>query len=270
MANLAGATLVLAVAAATVAVSWHGRAPQASSGQADSISNQARDSAHVSAAADQASDRQIADSIARASLKVAHAIAPRLQGTTPRPASRQIPAKPVVVGYLNPLRAITGLIPERVDMGADFGGTGPIYAIGRAVITNATGNSAGWPGGGWITYQLTDGLGKGLQVYVAEDVTPTVRVGQVVTPSTVIAHMHDGGAGIETGWAMPNGFSAESQLPAAGAVSGGGPFPTKIGLSFDELLHDLGVSAAPNSDQPAFGVLPSSYPRDWSPVKHRA
>jgi hypothetical protein len=270
MANLAGASLVLAVAAATVAVSWHGRTPQASSGQSGSISGQARDSAHLSAAADRASDRQLADSIARARLKVAHATTHRREGTAPSPVSRQIPRKPVAVVYLNPLRAITGLIPERVDMGADFGGTGPIYPIGRAVITNATGNSAGWPGGGWITYQLTVGPGKGLQVYVAEDVTPTVSVGQVVTPSTVIAHMHDGSAGIETGWAMPNGFSAESQLPAAGAVSGGGPFPTKIGLSFDQLLHTLGVAAAPNSGQPAFGVLPSSYPRDWSAIKGRA
>ena len=74
--------------------------------------------------------------------------------------------------YRNPLRDITGLIPERVDMGCDFGGSGPIYALGNAVITNATADNSGWPGGGWITYQLTSGPAAGLQVYVAEDVTP--------------------------------------------------------------------------------------------------
>jgi hypothetical protein len=75
--------------------------------------------------------------------------------------------------YLNPLRGVGGLIPERIDEGVDFFGSGPVYALGDAVITSATGNS-GWPGGGWITYQLTDGPDAGLMVYVAEDVTPTV------------------------------------------------------------------------------------------------
>ncbi len=87
----------------------------------------------------------------------------------------------VVPGYRNPLRGVSGLIPERIDEGVDFGGSGPVYALGDAVITNATGNSAGWPGGGWITYQLTDGPDAGLMVYVAEDVTPAVQVGQHVS-----------------------------------------------------------------------------------------
>ena len=163
-------------------------------------------------------------------------------------------------GYRNPLRAISNLVPERIDMGVDFGGSGPIYALGDAVITNATGESAGWPGGGWITYQLTDGPDAGLMVYVAEDVTPTVSVGQHVTPSTVIANMFDGYDGIETGWAQPGGLSAESQLPAAGDIGGDGPFPTMIGVNFDELLESLGVPAAPNRDDYAYGILPANYP----------
>ncbi len=39
-------------------------------------------------------------------------------------------------------------------------------------------------------------------VDLAEDVTPEVQVGQQATASTVIATMYNGGAGIETGWAM--------------------------------------------------------------------
>ena len=54
----------------------------------------------------------------------------------------------VVPGYRNPLRDVSGLNPERIDMGVDFGGSGPVCALGNAVITNATGSSAGWPGGG--------------------------------------------------------------------------------------------------------------------------
>ncbi|HEY1324119.1 MAG TPA: hypothetical protein VGF32_27925 [Streptosporangiaceae bacterium] len=172
-------------------------------------------------------------------------------------AAQQAPAQPV---YLNPLRNVSGLIAERVDMGADFGGSGPVYALGDGVVTNATGASSGWPGGGWITYRLTDGPDAGLMVYVAEDVTPAVQTGQHVTSSTVIANMYNGGDGIETGWAMPDGASAESQLPAAGGISGGGPFPTMIGLSFEGLLKSLGVPAGNNSGESGFGTLPSGYP----------
>ena len=176
-----------------------------------------------------------------------------------RPKSKAI-VPPV---YLNPLRDVTGLIPQRIDMGADFAGSGPIYALGDAVITGATGVSSGWPGGGWITYQLTSGPAAGLVVYVAEDVRPAVQVGQKVTSSTVIAAMFAGGAGIETGWAMPDGASAESQLPEAGGISGQGPFPTRVGVNFDELLTALGVTIAPNAGQAAFGLLPSNYPASW-------
>jgi hypothetical protein len=165
--------------------------------------------------------------------------------------------------YDNPLRAVSGLIPERIDQGVDFGGTGPIYAIGDAVITSATSDNYGWPGGGWITYRLTDGPAAGLTVFVAEDVLPTVPVGATVTPHTVIANMYDGGAGIETGWAMASGFTAESQTPEAGSISGYGPFPTEVGLNFEELLQALGVPAANNRSDYAYGLLPTGYPADW-------
>src|SRR5215472_2208950 len=142
--------------------------------------------------------------------------ASRSAGTKPprharRQATHHHPAPAV---YNNPLRAIKGLIPERIDQGVDFGGSGPIYAIGDAVITNAT-TSAGWPGGGWITYTLAEGPAKGLTVFVAEDVTPTVSAGQHVTSGTVIAHMYDGGDGIEMGWATSDGSTARSQLADA-------------------------------------------------------
>ncbi len=181
---------------------------------------------------------------------------------TPTPA-RHSPLAPPPPVYLNPLRDIAGLIPQRVDMGVDFQGSGPVYALGDAVITNAEADNAGWPDGGWITYQLTDGPAAGLMVYVAEDVQPTVQAGEHVTASTVIAQMSDGGAGIETGWAMPDGASAESQLAVAGGIGGSGPFPTEVGLSLDALLIALGVPAAPNAGQPGSGLLPPNIPAHW-------
>lgn len=161
--------------------------------------------------------------------------------------------------YLNPFRGVSGLVPERIDQGVDFSGSGPVYALGDGIVTNATAYSPGW-GGGWITYQLTDGPDAGLMVFLAENVTPTVVVGQRVTPSTVVATMFEGGEGIETGWSQATGLSAESQLPEAGAIGGGGPFPTVVGVNFDQLLISLGVPVAPNRYQPASGLLPPNYP----------
>jgi murein DD-endopeptidase MepM/ murein hydrolase activator NlpD len=169
--------------------------------------------------------------------------------------------KPASADYLNPLRSVSGLVPERIDEGVDFGGSGPVYALGDAVITNASNSySTGWPGGGWITYQLIDGPDAGLTVYLAEDVTPTVQAGQHVTPQTVIANMFNGGDGIETGWAQASGLNAEAADPGAGGIGGSGPFPTMVGLNFDQLLQALGAPAAPNSAGPGYGVLPANYP----------
>jgi hypothetical protein len=168
----------------------------------------------------------------------------------------------VVPRYYNPLRGIGGLVPERIDMGVDFSGSGPIYPLGYAVITSATGEADGWPGGGWITYQLTNGADAGLVVYVAEDVVPTVLPGTRVTPWTVIGEMFQGYDGIETGWAQPDAAQSELAEAASPEAGGVGPFPTAIGTNFDELLQSLGVPAAPNFGQPASGDVPPNYPPD--------
>jgi hypothetical protein len=162
-----------------------------------------------------------------------------------------------------PARGPSGLVPERIDDGVDFSGLGPVYALGDAVVTGATGTNFGWPGGGWITYRLTDGPAAGLVVYVAEDITPAVVAGQRVSPSTVLGTMFEGGDGIETGWAQLTGLSAESELAEAGGIGGNGPFPTRIGVNFEQLLQSLGVPAAPNRTQPASGLLPAGYPARW-------
>jgi hypothetical protein len=255
---VAGATLAAGAAAAYAVTAGPAGAPAAASGhrphaQLDRSGGPASPTGQPDGTASQAPAPTATRSPAR-----------RRPAAKPRPAPSATTSTPPAPVYRNPVRDVTGLIPERVDMGVDFGGNGPVYAIGDAVITNATGDSAGWPGGGWITYQLTSGPAKGLQVYVAEDVQPTVQAGQHVTASTVIANMVNRGDGIETGWAMPDGASAESQLAAAGGVSGGGPFPTQIGLNFDRLLVALGAPAAPNLTSAGYGTLPAGYPVSWT------
>jgi hypothetical protein len=267
-AAVAGSTLVVSAAVAPALTHWTGSGPRTTaldqaggpSGSLPSARASQPDAPRAESSAastatppDQASARARAGATATAHPPARHVARHR------RPAP-QVAAAPV---YGNPLRGISGLIPERVDMGADFGGTGPIYALGNGVVTSAMTN-AGWPGGGWITYRLTDGPAAGLMVYVAEDVTPSVQVGQAVTSSTVVASMFNGGAGIETGWAQPDGSSAESQLSEAGGISGGGPFPTEIGLNFEALLQAVGVPAGPNSTGAPNGTLPQNYPTNWA------
>ena len=164
--------------------------------------------------------------------------------------------------YLNPFRNVSGLIPERIDQGVDFSGAGPVYALGDGVVTNAVAYSPGWSGG-WITYQLTDGPAQGLTVYLAENITPTVQVGQAVTAYTVVGDMFNGYLGIESGWSQSTGLSAESQLAEAGGIGGLGPFPTAIGSNYDALLISVGVPPAPNYGQGPFGILPANYPTAW-------
>jgi hypothetical protein len=214
--------------------------------------------AQRAAAARTAAQRAAAQRAAAARAAAQRAAAQR--ATARHQKQNQSQPNPTTAAYRNPLRAVSGLIMERVDQGVDFGGAGPVYALGDAVITNATADNAGWPGGGWITYQLTNGPDSGLTVYLAEDVTPTVQVGQKVTSSTVIANMYNGGAGIETGWATSDGSTAESQTPQAGGINGNGPFPTVVGLNFEAVLESVGVPPAPNASEAGNGLLPPGYP----------
>lgn len=266
-AAVAGSALL--VAAWPTASHWIAELPHASgAGQADALgvapAGAHRSPAHQpAAAADIYASGQpaatLGEFVSQQPEIVSVAVASR-PGRHRKPSQTGQPA-PAAPGYLNPLRAVSGLVPERVDQGVDFAGTGPVYAIGDAVVTGAMGASSGWPGGGWVSYQLTDGPDAGLVVYVAEDVTPTVQAGQHVSSAAVIANMYNGGDGIETGWAAAQtSLTAESQMPEAGGIGAGGPFPAMVGLSFDGLLQSLGVPASPGAGTSGYGTLPAGYP----------
>jgi hypothetical protein len=267
-AAMAGSTLLVAGAVPAAAHWWHRPATHPDADQASlpttpgtaSGAQTAGQPATAQNALEQWAQIPIGKHVADEARVAQRAAKPVVKQPAPQPAHSPQPATTAAAAYQNPLRDVSGLVLERVDMGVDFGGSGPVFALGDGVITNAMGDSSGWPGGGWITYQLTDGPDKGLVVYLAEDVTPTVQVGQNVTSSTVIANMFNGGDGIETGWATADSSTAESQMAAAGGISGGGPFPTMVGLSFDAVLESVGVPAAPNADQAGNGLLPAGYP----------
>jgi hypothetical protein len=157
-------------------------------------------------------------------------------------------------GYYNPLRALTSLWPQEVDQGVDYCASGPIYAIGDGVVVNVY--SSGWPSGVFISYRLTSGPAKGLYVYDAEDVTPTVSIGERVTPTTVVGQLHDAATCLETGWADPPGPIAH----AAAHLEFNGENSTAYGLNFDALLEALGSRPGlPQPDGPP-GPLPAGWP----------
>ena len=145
-------------------------------------------------------------------------------------------------GYLNPLRGLTSLVPQEIDQGVDYCGSGPIYAIGDGVVKNVYSNQ--WPSGVFISYQLSAGPAKGRFVYVAENVTPDVTIGETLTPSTEVGVLHDAKTCLETGWADP----PASPERAMGHVEYNGKNSTAYGLNFSALLQKLG--ARPGLPQP--------------------
>lgn len=156
--------------------------------------------------------------------------------------------------YANPLRAVGGLTPNRIDQGVDYDGVGPLYAIGDGVVLSTV--SGGWPGGTYITYRLTDGPAAGLVAYAAEDLEPTVQVGQVVTPNTVIGQVYEGSTGIELGWA--NSDLGNTMASAYGQF--GGENTTAFGYNFAQLLESLGAPGGVSESSPT-GAVPAGWPQ---------
>jgi len=175
------------------------------------------------------------------------------QAATQRPVN--VTFNPTPGTYSNPLRAINGLNPERVDQGVDYSGFGLIYAVGDGVILSTV--NSGWPGGTFISYRLTDGPAAGLAVYAAEDIDPMVSVGQAVTPGTALGAMYEGPDGIETGWADPSGDGV-SMANDAGQFSGANS--TAFGANFSQLLASVGAPAGVMQNNPPTGVLPANWP----------
>lgn len=150
--------------------------------------------------------------------------------------------------YRNPLRDAS-YTAERVDQGVDFGGSGPVFALGPGRIVSVS--NPGWPGGTFIAEYLTSGPLAGQYVYTAEDVAPSVRVGQRVNSGTVIGHL----AGqMETGFAAGPPRIGESLARAKGEQA----FPTAEGLRFRSVLTAVGVKSSGSSRSSGSGSSSSS------------
>lgn len=168
-------------------------------------------------------------------------------------------ATPTPTGYTNPLAHIQNLKPERIDMGVDYSGTGTLVAIGAGQITSI--HNAGWPGGAFIEEHLTAGQYAGKDWYYAEDIIPTVQVGQRVTAGGSIGHMFQGGDGIETGWSVGTGgttlAASLGEIPGSGDAGG---WSSGAGASASRLLHSLGAPAGIMQPGGPRGSPPAGFP----------
>lgn len=156
-------------------------------------------------------------------------------------------------GYVNPIGK--GLTPERIDQGVDYGGAGPLYALGAGTVTNLY--NSGWPGGTFLTIHLNTGQ----YIYYAENITPLVSVGQQVTAGQHIANATGGPDGIEVGWASPPGnggtmaqvYSQESPTGDPGSRS------SAFGQLMSELIASLGGPPGILQGSSAYGTIPSDF-----------
>jgi murein DD-endopeptidase MepM/ murein hydrolase activator NlpD len=161
--------------------------------------------------------------------------------------------------YVDPFSQISGLTPERIDMGVDYQGAGPVLALGSGTVFNTKGS--GWPGGTFVGITLDSGPFAGFSYFVAEDVKPTVRVGQRVQAGQEIAMMYRGPSGIETGWAAGRG-----DQPLAAALGqenkrgDPGGWTSAAGVSFDRVLVSAGTPSGIPQGTKVHGTMPSGYP----------
>jgi hypothetical protein len=154
-------------------------------------------------------------------------------------------------GYVNPF-AQAQVNASRIDQGVDYGGSGPIDALGPGRIALVSTTDAGWGNGdGWVSYQLTAGRYAGSYVYVAEGITPSVQPGQLVAAGQQI--------GTFNGHSIEIGFAADGQTDSAlahSAYSEGAD--TAAGRAMNQLLVSLGAPGAHQDGPIVQGPVPST------------
>jgi hypothetical protein len=176
-----------------------------------------------------------------------------------------------VWAYVNPLRAVVGLQPSRIDMGVDYSGSGSILAIGKARVTFASQNVSGpescWgktcapPGSAMVVYRLLDGPFAGKYVYAVENITVTVARGQLVRAGERIAILHEGSPNLEVGWAAGHGIEtlAVARHHQCTCTDPGG-WSSIEGRNFDRLLVSLGAPSGYVTSIPPGQRMPHGWP----------
>ncbi len=146
-----------------------------------------------------------------------------------------------------------GLTFERIDQGVDYGGSGPLYALGSGTIVNLF--NSGWPSGNFLVLKLDQPVNGQSYVYYAEDITQLVTMNQKVTAGQHIADASGGPSGIEIGWASPPPLGtalAHTQFTGNNATAWGTNFYNLI-----KSLTSAGQGSA-GSTAPAAAAAPAA------------
>jgi hypothetical protein len=140
--------------------------------------------------------------------------------------------------YVNPL-VHARVIPERIDQGVDYAGSGTLTALGAGRITYVAMFDTGWPGA-FIEYRLLGGPDAGRYVYYAEGVNPApgLRVGEKVRAGQPVASIIPGWySGVEIGWGAGIGTTSyAANMPGWD----GSVVTTTAGKKFSSLIAALG------------------------------
>jgi murein DD-endopeptidase MepM/ murein hydrolase activator NlpD len=134
-------------------------------------------------------------------------------------------------GYVSPFsaKATAGRTDQGVDFSAPPGSS--VLAIGRAKIMGIEQNW--YRGQPFIYYKLLDGPRAGQYVYAAEQIQPTVRVGQIVPAGQPIGRVARSGTGLELGFATANGATLAHSTTGyveGRATAAGDAFRSFLGL----------------------------------------
>jgi hypothetical protein len=170
-----------------------------------------------------------------------------------------LPKDPQNQRYCDPYRGIGNLVPERIDQGVDYAGSGPLYAMGPGTIDfYANRTDTGWPGGTFVAYKLSAGPAAGRVIYLAEniDLDKNLKSGSFVFSGTVLGTLVNAFPNSESGWGVAGaGYTAEYSCYTEGCM-------TPLGVNFNSLLVCL---KAPSGTKGTGGCCPqpSGWPTDW-------
>lgn len=151
--------------------------------------------------------------------------------------------------YTNP---VPGASASRIDEGGDYTlSSQGFLAPGKSKIIATTGS---FFRGGTVIAQLLDGPLAGQYYYIAEGISPAVKVGDVVNAGTKIADPvtspYNGRVGnVEAGWSDANGIPLAKST--GGYVEG---WATAAGAAWDAFVRALG-GAADHSNTAIHGHL---------------
>jgi len=171
-----------------------------------------------------------------------------------------LPVAPQNNQYCNPYRDVPNLAPKRIDQGVDYGGAGPIYALGPGHIDlYRNRNDSGWPSGTFVSYKLSAGPASGKVIYLAEniDLNPALHSGSFVYNGTVLGTLVNAFPYSESGWGVQGaGYTAEHSCYVEGC-------DTVLGNNFNQLLVCLSAPSGITGSQTGCCPSASGWPTDW-------